>query len=125
MPFADESFDFLLCRAAFKNFSAPVAALQEMWRVLQPGGKALINDLRRDAPPEMINQEVERMGMGAASSLFTKLTFRLMLRKRAYRREEFEQMIAQTNFHRGEIRQAGVGYDIWLEREKKEVSVSV
>jgi SAM-dependent methyltransferase len=29
MPFADDSFDFLLCRAAFKNFSQPVRALQE------------------------------------------------------------------------------------------------
>ena len=29
MPFAEAGFDFLLCRAAFKNFSDPVGALQE------------------------------------------------------------------------------------------------
>jgi ubiquinone/menaquinone biosynthesis C-methylase UbiE len=30
MPFESESFDFLLCRAAFKNFAEPVAALQDV-----------------------------------------------------------------------------------------------
>jgi ubiquinone/menaquinone biosynthesis C-methylase UbiE len=38
MPFADNTFDFLVCRAAFKNFGQPVRALQEMCRVLKPGG---------------------------------------------------------------------------------------
>lgn len=42
MPFDSERFDYLVCRAAFKNFAAPVAALQEMYRVLKPGGRALI-----------------------------------------------------------------------------------
>ena len=49
MPFADNTFDFLLCRAAFKNFGQPVRALQEMCRVLKPGGRGLIIDLRKDA----------------------------------------------------------------------------
>src|SRR5580692_5879441 len=33
MPFAADSFDLLICRAAFKNFSEPVAAIREMKRV--------------------------------------------------------------------------------------------
>jgi ubiquinone/menaquinone biosynthesis C-methylase UbiE len=37
MPFQAGSFDFLLCRAAFKNFAQPVKALEEMCRVLKPG----------------------------------------------------------------------------------------
>jgi ubiquinone/menaquinone biosynthesis C-methylase UbiE len=45
MPFPKDSFDFLLCRAAFKNFADPVGALQEMCRVLRPGGTALLIDL--------------------------------------------------------------------------------
>src|SRR5882757_7258465 len=52
MPFERNQFDFLFCRAAFKNFSEPVCALQEMQRVLKPGGRALIADLRRDASLE-------------------------------------------------------------------------
>src|SRR5712692_4133341 len=49
MPFPDESFDFVVCRAAFKNFSDPVNALGEIHRVLKPDGKASIYDLRKDA----------------------------------------------------------------------------
>ena len=48
------SFDLIICRAAFKNFSEPLQALHEMHRVLKPGGKALIMDLRRDASLEDI-----------------------------------------------------------------------
>lgn len=32
MPFDDASFDFIICRAAFKNFSEPVKAINEMFR---------------------------------------------------------------------------------------------
>src|ERR1022692_2009630 len=41
MPFANDTFDFLLCRAAFKNFGQPVRALQEMCRVLKGGRHGL------------------------------------------------------------------------------------
>jgi ubiquinone/menaquinone biosynthesis C-methylase UbiE len=64
MPFGSKSFDFLLCRAAFKNFSQPVRALEEMYRVLKPGGRALIIDLRKDASRESISEAVEKMGLG-------------------------------------------------------------
>jgi ubiquinone/menaquinone biosynthesis C-methylase UbiE len=47
MPFDAGSFDLIICRAAFKNFTEPVRALHEMHRVLKPGGKALVMDLRR------------------------------------------------------------------------------
>jgi ubiquinone/menaquinone biosynthesis C-methylase UbiE len=40
------SFDFVVCHAAFKNFSQPVRALAEMHRVLRSGGTALVIDLR-------------------------------------------------------------------------------
>lgn len=46
MPFPDETFDLIICRSAFKNFSQPIRALDEMHRVLKPGGKAVILDLR-------------------------------------------------------------------------------
>ena len=51
MPLQRDSFDFLLCRAAFKNFGDPVGALQEMCRVLKPGGRGVIIDLNGNASP--------------------------------------------------------------------------
>lgn len=48
LPFPDDQFDCVVCRAAFKNFSRPLVALNEMHRVLKPGGNALIIDVRKD-----------------------------------------------------------------------------
>jgi ubiquinone/menaquinone biosynthesis C-methylase UbiE len=116
MPFPDGSFDFLLCRAAFKNFSEPVRALQEMHRVSKPGAKALIIDLRRDAARDAINQYVDGLKLSRMSALSTKLTFRFMLLKRAYAKSDFERMISQTGFRSFEIREDLIGMEITLER---------
>jgi ubiquinone/menaquinone biosynthesis C-methylase UbiE len=55
LPFPDVQFDFIVCRAAFKNFSRPLVALNEMHRVLKPGGAALIIDLRKDFSRRAVN----------------------------------------------------------------------
>src|SRR5258708_696580 len=55
MPFPDESFDCVVCRAAFKNFSDPVGALNEIHRVLAHAGRASIIDLPKDARPRAID----------------------------------------------------------------------
>ncbi|SRR5579872_2514090 len=116
MPFDDKSFDFLLCRAAFKNFSEPVRALREMYRVLKPGGRALIIDLRKDAPPASVSQAVDEMRLGAVNTIITKLTFRFMLLKRAYTRAEFEQMVAETEFESIHIKEDRLGLEVMLGR---------
>ena len=112
MPFADESFDFLLCRAAFKNFGQPVRALQEMHRVLKPGGRGLIIDLRRDAAPESMDRHVETMGLSAVNKVVTKLIFRWFLLRTAYTKAQFERMLAQTNFRSIDIHEENIGFEI-------------
>ena len=118
MPFREAKFDFLLCRAAFKNFSDPQGALDEMYRVLKPGGQALIIDLRRDASVESINQAVNQMSVGAVNGIITKLTFRFMLLKRAYTRRQFEELISKTKFHHAEIQENLIGLEILLSKER-------
>jgi ubiquinone/menaquinone biosynthesis C-methylase UbiE len=98
MPFPSDSFDFVYCRAAFKNFSEPVQALSEMYRVLKPGGKAVICDLRKDAAPDAINAAVKEMELGWLNSLITRWTFKHVLLKRAYSQEDFRAMAAETPF---------------------------
>ena len=39
-PFEDETFDFISCRAVFKNFSQPVLAIAEMYHVCIRAGAA-------------------------------------------------------------------------------------
>jgi len=116
LPFEDGWFDFLLCRAAFKNFAEPIAALREMHRVLKAGGSAVIIDLRRDASKESIGQEVNGMRLGAVNTFITKLTFRFMLLRRAYTKQEFEHMVSQTGFGAAEIRQNLIGLEIQLHK---------
>jgi len=116
MPFPDESFDFLVCCAAFKNFTQPQLALEEMYRVLRPGGKALIVDLRKDTPIESINQAIKEMKVGAINGLITRLTFRFMLLKRAYTRAGFEQLISATRFKDVQIRENLIALEILLSK---------
>jgi ubiquinone/menaquinone biosynthesis C-methylase UbiE len=64
MPFEENSFDLLVCRAAFKNFSEPERALREMLRVLRPGGTGVVIDLRRDVSMTEIKRHVDGMQLG-------------------------------------------------------------
>ena len=114
MPFKSESFDFLLCRAAFKNFGAPLGALREMHRVLKPGGRALIIDLRKDTSHESVAKAVDEMKLGAVNTFLTKGAFRFMLLRRAYTKNDFEQMVAQTGFAGIEILESHIGLEILL-----------
>jgi ubiquinone/menaquinone biosynthesis C-methylase UbiE len=114
LPFDDESFDRIVCQAAFKNFSEPVRALAEMHRVLRPGGKAVIIDLRRDAPAAAIRAEVQRMGLGPINALITRLTFKHMLLKRAYSEDQFRTMAARTPFAHCEVRPDTIGLTVIL-----------
>ena len=114
LPFPSQSFDFLLCRAAFKNFAKPVDALQEMCRVLRPGGRALIIDLKRNASPEEISRGLDEMHLSPVNRLLTKLVFRTMLIKSAYTKEEFQEMLWEASFSAYEIREDYMGFEIWM-----------
>src|SRR5436853_7909490 len=85
MPFAEGSFDLIVCQAAFKNFSRPGKAIDEMYRVLRDGGTAIIQDMRREASGADISHEVRRMQLGWLSAFMTKRAL-AMLRRRAYSR---------------------------------------
>ncbi len=116
MPFAENSFDFVVCRAAFKNFSEPVKAIAEMHRVLRPGAKGVIGDLRRDASMLDITNYVDSMGVNVVNGLFIKFTFRFMLLPRAYTADEFRQMLSRVPFPRTWIEDVPVGLEVWFEK---------
>lgn len=116
MPFPDNTFDFTFCQAAFKNFSEPVRAIAEMYRVLRPGGVSVISDLRRDAPANEIEREITGMGLGPVNRFLVKWTFEHMLLKSAYSVEQMRSMVSQTLFGRCRIEVSGVGFQVWLEK---------
>lgn len=114
MPFPDESFDFVVCTAAFKNFTDPVGAIDETHRVLRSGGKASIFDLSKDAPWEAVDAEVRGMKLSWLNSMLTKWTFRQMLLKSAYTDDALERMVSQSRFGHGEILREGIGFELRL-----------
>jgi ubiquinone/menaquinone biosynthesis C-methylase UbiE len=99
MPFEDESFDFIVCSAAFKNFSDSVGAIQEMCRVLRTGGKALIVDLRKDAPNQTIYEyvDISMNELSIIDRLFAKWSL-AWLKKRTYTKKDIEDFVSKTSF---------------------------
>ena len=122
MPFENETFDFIYCSAAFKNFSEPMGALNEMFRVLRPDGEARIDDLSRECSLDEIDRFLEHSGRGWIDTWMTKLVFRSVLLKRAYTREQFVRMSEQSGFGGCRIEQAGIGMSVRFRKAGVEVA---
>jgi ubiquinone/menaquinone biosynthesis C-methylase UbiE len=114
MPFADGSFDYVVCTAAFKNFPDPVTALDEIHRVLRPGARALIVDMRKDATGSEIEREVRLMGLSPFNTWLTRLIFRHALLRAAYTRAGLDAVVAKSRFGHGSVETVGVGFELTL-----------
>jgi len=114
LPLDDGMYDFIICSAAFKNFSEPLKALTEMYRVLKPDGTALILDMDHNVTKDEIDIEVKKSGMKGFDCLFVKLSFMTFLKSGAYTKEGFEELITQTAFTKQEIKKRGIGLEVWM-----------
>src|SRR5215472_14635175 len=116
MPFAEGCFDLIVCQAAFKNFSRPGKAIDEMYRVLRDGGTAVIQDMWKDASDATIREEVKPMRLNPVNAFMTRWALR-MLRRRAYTKEQFERLAADSAFGGGEIATSGIGIEVRLKKQ--------
>lgn len=115
IPFADGSFDLIICQAAFKNFSQPGKALDEMYRVLRRRGMAIIQDMWKEAPDTTIREEVHAMQLGPVNAFLTGRSLR-MLRRRAYTGEQFECLANASAFGGGAIETRGISIELRLKK---------
>jgi ubiquinone/menaquinone biosynthesis C-methylase UbiE len=118
IPLEDGLFDLIVCRAAFKNFSEPLKALNEMHRVLKPGGRAIIIDLRKDASWDEIAAYVDGLHISRTSTWMTKFTFKHMLLKRAYTEEQMTALAGESDFKSCEMITTAVGMEVRLLRRQ-------
>ena len=113
LPVDDASVDFVVCRAAFKNFTEPVKALAEMRRVLRPGGNAMLIDMRRDVSVPELQRYVNGLGVSRLNRWFMMLSFRGMLIKRAYPIEEIRRMAVEAGWADPRIETSPLGFAAW------------
>jgi ubiquinone/menaquinone biosynthesis C-methylase UbiE len=114
LPLEDASVDFVVCRAAFKNFTEPVKALAEMRRVLRPGGQALLIDMRRDASTAELKQYVNGLDVSRLNRWMIMLVFRHMLIKRAYPLEEIRRMAVEAGWAQPRMETSPTGFEAWM-----------
>jgi ubiquinone/menaquinone biosynthesis C-methylase UbiE len=74
MPFDDNHFDAAFSNGSLHEWAHPTEILSEIGRVLKPGGRYVISDLRRDMNPLMkwflwINTQPREMRSGLVSSI--------------------------------------------------------
>lgn len=73
LPFADHTFDVVVCRYALHHFEEPAVPLAEMVRCLRPGGQLAVADLvAADSPDVAARQdELERIRDPSHTSLLS------------------------------------------------------
>jgi len=112
MPFQANKFNFIICVLSFKNFKEPVKALQEMYRVLKPGGMALIMDLNRKASLQATKKVAENMGLKGITAYIAGA----IQRSASYSKDELKTFISSTEFKGYEIRESNMGFSVYLKK---------
>lgn len=110
MPFEESSFDFIISCGSLHHWKEPTSVFEEIHRVLKPGGSALIDDLRRDAPEESAREwvsghESRLMRWGAKHSF-----------SEAYTAREIEGMLEDSAFEDFDVKVGEVNMEIWLRK---------
>ncbi len=117
MQFEDNKFTHIICTSAFKNFSDPLKALKEMHRVLIKGGFVWLSDMRQDVSNLEIDKYVNNMmKLKGFNSLITKLTFKYMLRKRAYTKTGILELASKTSFKVKSFKQNTLEFYLLLQK---------
>jgi ubiquinone/menaquinone biosynthesis C-methylase UbiE len=99
IPYADASVDVVVCTASFYQWDAPVVGLNEIHRVLKPGGVALLYETYRDGDSAEIRAALKRKLAGSVS-IRERLLPPVLLRhvRMTYTRAELVEVMERSRF---------------------------
>jgi ubiquinone/menaquinone biosynthesis C-methylase UbiE len=98
-----------------KNFMDPAKVLDDMFRVLKPGGSVLIVDLSHEATSQQWNQYASSRGLKGMTALAMRMAFRIQ-RSGAYSRTQFEELINNSPFRTHDIQNWGINLCVRLSK---------
>ena len=75
LPFPDNSFDSIYCAFVWRNINEPKKGLDEVYRVLRPGGKFILLDMTR--PKNKFLKAIHKIGTFKVTLLIGLLTFNM------------------------------------------------
>ena len=75
LPFPDNSFDSIYCAFVWRNINEPKKSIDEVYRVLRPGGKFILLDMTR--PKNKFLKTIHKIGTFKVTLLIGLLTFNL------------------------------------------------
>jgi len=110
MPFEDASFDFVVSSGSLHHWEEPSRIFREIHRVLLPGCRALISDLRSDAPKDKVREFAAQI-----DSWFMRWGLRHSFRE-AYTVQEAEQFLDGIPFSSVRSETNSISMTIWLEK---------
>jgi ubiquinone/menaquinone biosynthesis methyltransferase len=116
LPFEDNSFDNVFCSFVWRNVSDTNKALEEVNRVLRPGGKFILLDMTR--PKNSFLRMLHKIGTFKVLHLIGLLTFNLKEYRFLYKSLDFypqpEEHLNKDNFIDLKIERMGVFNFVYL-----------
>lgn len=111
LPFENNSFDCVVSTGSIHHWKKPEAGLNEIYRVLKPGGYALVYDLVSDTPKSVLREAAHEFGR-----LWMFLLWLHAFEEPFYSVQGFMALPAQTLFREGQTRFVGVMYCVTLKK---------
>jgi ubiquinone/menaquinone biosynthesis C-methylase UbiE len=112
MPFGDSWFDFVISCGSLHHWKEPPRVFKEIHRVLRPGCRALVDDLRRDVPKERIGEWVS-----AHKSRFMRWGARHSFSE-AYTPQEIKGLLEGSGFESLDVKVGEWDMEIWLRKQE-------
>ena len=116
LPFRDNSFDNVFCSFVWRNVSDTNKALDEIYRVLRPGGKFVLLDMTR--PKNSFLKILHKIGTFTVLHFIGLLTFNLKEYRFLYKSLDFypqpEEHLNKNNFIDLKIERMGLFNFVYL-----------